>query len=229
MDLERVLKGSQWTFNNHLLMMHCLELGEDPKRVHDVLSGFFNDVMARQLGDFLGKFLKYDRFSLGKGMRSYLRIRVQLDVRHPLKRKKKLGHNDSFCQAKMVMKVEVAEFDWDMSLKAQSRRSLAMNSLWLCDEGEGMNEEVMDNDMGTQRRFAGFYRNLYVRNRDASWNMFRGLGHQQDLLCLVSGDFNEILYVCKKVVGVPRDEGRIEAFRGNLSINGLSVCWRIVN
>ncbi|MBA0572197.1 hypothetical protein Golob_002555, partial [Gossypium lobatum] len=35
MDLERVLKGSPWTFNNHLLMMHCLELGEDLKRFRE--------------------------------------------------------------------------------------------------------------------------------------------------------------------------------------------------
>ncbi|KAK5836007.1 hypothetical protein PVK06_011743 [Gossypium arboreum] len=138
--------------------------------VHDVPLRFFNDAMARQLGDFLGKFLKYDGSSFGKGMRSYLHIRVQLDVSHPLKRKKKvmfssgsysyvtfkyerltlfcffygkLGHNDLFYQAKMAMEFEVAEFGWDMSLKAQCRGSLTMNSLWLCDECKGMNEGNM--------------------------------------------------------------------------------------
>ncbi|MBA0805025.1 hypothetical protein Gohar_004570, partial [Gossypium harknessii] len=30
MDLERVLKGSPWAFNNHLLMLHHLRDGEDP-------------------------------------------------------------------------------------------------------------------------------------------------------------------------------------------------------
>ncbi|KAH1056734.1 hypothetical protein J1N35_034799, partial [Gossypium stocksii] len=30
MDLERVLKGSPWTFNNHLLMLYHLGKGEDP-------------------------------------------------------------------------------------------------------------------------------------------------------------------------------------------------------
>ncbi|MBA0800664.1 hypothetical protein Gohar_011085, partial [Gossypium harknessii] len=29
-DMERVLKGSPWTFNNHLLLLHKLQLTEDP-------------------------------------------------------------------------------------------------------------------------------------------------------------------------------------------------------
>ncbi|MBA0734354.1 hypothetical protein Gogos_018274 [Gossypium gossypioides] len=46
------------------------------------------------------------------------------------------GQNDSFYEAKMSLRVEVAEFDWDMSLKAQSRRALAMSNVWLHDEDE---------------------------------------------------------------------------------------------
>ncbi|MBA0607438.1 hypothetical protein Godav_019737 [Gossypium davidsonii] len=48
------------------------------------------------------------------------------------------GHNDSFYQAKMSLRVEVAEFNWDMSLKAQSRRALAISNVWLRDEDERM-------------------------------------------------------------------------------------------
>ncbi|MBA0630734.1 hypothetical protein Godav_002799, partial [Gossypium davidsonii] len=33
MDLDRVLKGSPWTFNNHLLMLHQLEKEEAPLKV----------------------------------------------------------------------------------------------------------------------------------------------------------------------------------------------------
>ncbi|KAA3466001.1 reverse transcriptase [Gossypium australe] len=76
--------------------------------------------------------------------------------------------------------------------------------------------EVTDNEMGKQWRLTSFYRNPYTRNRDASWNELRGLRRQQDLPWLVCGDFNEILYVCGKVGGVPRDKGRMEAFRGVL-------------
>lgn len=98
-------------------------------QIHDILMGFFSESLARQLGDFLGKFLEYDNSDLRKGNRNFMRIQVQLDVRHSLKRKKEimflgncsyvrfkyerltlfcfycgqLGHNDSFCEAKMEL------------------------------------------------------------------------------------------------------------------------------
>ncbi|TYI18828.1 hypothetical protein ES332_A07G120200v1 [Gossypium tomentosum] len=72
---------------------------------------------------------------LGKKNRNFMRIRVQIGVRHPLKRKKhilfcgrrsyvsfkyerlslfcfycgRLGHSGSFCEATMTLGVEVAE------------------------------------------------------------------------------------------------------------------------
>ncbi|MBA0777743.1 hypothetical protein Gotri_005722, partial [Gossypium trilobum] len=36
MDLERVLKGSSWTFNNYLLMLYHLRKGEDPPKKRDL-------------------------------------------------------------------------------------------------------------------------------------------------------------------------------------------------
>ncbi|KAK5842779.1 hypothetical protein PVK06_005170 [Gossypium arboreum] len=42
---------------------------------------------------------------------------------------KRLGHSDSFCEAKMSLRVKVAEMGWDISLRAQSRRALAMKSI----------------------------------------------------------------------------------------------------
>ncbi|KAG8482891.1 hypothetical protein CXB51_024214 [Gossypium anomalum] len=41
----------------------------------------------------------------------------------------------------MLLGVEVAEFGWDLSLRAQSRRTLSMTSIWLREEGEGKNED----------------------------------------------------------------------------------------
>ncbi|KAA3486094.1 reverse transcriptase [Gossypium australe] len=49
----------------------------------------------------------------------------------------RLGHNDSFCEAKMTLGVEVAKMGWDLSLRAQSRRVAAMNSVWLREERNG--------------------------------------------------------------------------------------------
>ncbi|MBA0803315.1 hypothetical protein Gohar_013545, partial [Gossypium harknessii] len=135
-DLERVINGVPWTFNNNLLVFHRLVIGEDPLKL-----------LARQLGDFIRKFMEYDSVSIGRGLMSYMRVWICLDVRHPLKRKKKLmfahgncayvyfkyerltlfcffygqlGHNDSFCQAMMALGVEVTELVWDLTLWDQS-------------------------------------------------------------------------------------------------------------
>ncbi|MBA0763437.1 hypothetical protein Gotri_012877 [Gossypium trilobum] len=45
--------------------------------------------------------------------------------------------DDSFCEAKMALGVEVAEMGWDLSSRAQSKRALAMNIVWLHEEEEG--------------------------------------------------------------------------------------------
>ncbi|KAG8488849.1 hypothetical protein CXB51_016747 [Gossypium anomalum] len=37
----------------------------------------------------------------------------------------------------MALGVEIAKLGWDLLLRAQSRRALAMNSVWLREEGEG--------------------------------------------------------------------------------------------
>ncbi|MBA0590439.1 hypothetical protein Gorai_019144 [Gossypium raimondii] len=115
-DMERVVNETPWTFNNHFLMIHCLEKGEDSLKaplifayfwiqIHDVPQGFRSEAMARQLGDFLGKFVKYDNASLGK--------------------------------ARMPLRVEVAKMGWDLSLRAQSKRALTMNIIWLKEEEVG--------------------------------------------------------------------------------------------
>ncbi|MBA0644255.1 hypothetical protein Goklo_028438 [Gossypium klotzschianum] len=71
------------------------------EKVHDVPLGLRNESLARQLGDFLGKFVEYNSASLGRGFRNYL------------------WHGDSFCLARMSLEVEVVEmgrdllWDWD--------------------------------------------------------------------------------------------------------------------
>ncbi|KAK5793209.1 hypothetical protein PVK06_034347 [Gossypium arboreum] len=99
MDMERVLKGAPRTFNNHLLMLHKLQWEEDPLQVplfftpfwvqiYDVPIRLFFENLAVQLGNFVGSFLEYDESNLGKENRNYMRVRVQIDVRRPLKKKK---------------------------------------------------------------------------------------------------------------------------------------------
>ncbi|MBA0701035.1 hypothetical protein Goari_027121 [Gossypium aridum] len=140
MDMERVLKGLPWTFNNHLLILSKLRRGEDPLKIplvyvsfwvqiHDVPIGLFSESLGRLWGNFIRVFLEYDGSDLGN--RNYMRVRVQIDVRKPLKRKK---------QTKMMMGTDFTEMGWDLSLRAPSHRALSMNSIWLQEEEDGDRE-----------------------------------------------------------------------------------------
>ncbi|KAH1057398.1 hypothetical protein J1N35_035463 [Gossypium stocksii] len=64
-DIQRVLGGTPWFFNNHLLLLYRLQPGENPLfvqlnssefwvQVHDLPSGLMSEEMARRFGDFLG-------------------------------------------------------------------------------------------------------------------------------------------------------------------------------
>ncbi|MBA0642063.1 hypothetical protein Goklo_026523 [Gossypium klotzschianum] len=73
-DFDRVVKGAPWTFNNHLLVFHHLKQGEGPL----------------EFGDFIRTFVDYDVKAIAAGLRNYMWIRVKIDIRRSLKRKKKL-------------------------------------------------------------------------------------------------------------------------------------------
>lgn len=46
--------------------------------------------MAKQFGAFIGEFRDYDAKAIATGLRNFKRVQVVLDVRKPLKRRKKL-------------------------------------------------------------------------------------------------------------------------------------------
>ncbi|PPD83284.1 hypothetical protein GOBAR_DD19782 [Gossypium barbadense] len=149
-------------------------MGEDPLKIplvhvpfwvqiHEVPLGLFSRSLAMLLGNFIGVFLEYDASNLRKENRNFMRVRVQIDVRKPIRRKKqvmsngvcsyikfkyeklslfcffcgRLGHNDSYCETKMTLGSDPIEMGWDLSLRAPSLRALSMNSIWLREEDEG--------------------------------------------------------------------------------------------
>ncbi|MBA0818429.1 hypothetical protein Gohar_027826 [Gossypium harknessii] len=103
----------------------------------------------------------------------------------------------------MALGVEVADMEWDLSLRAQSRRALTMNSVWLREEKEG---DWGRNHEGIQ--VLGY--SVRGLRRNMGKNTTTNVG---ELPWMVCGDFNEILYGFKKRGDLPREEGRIEAFR----------------
>ncbi|PPS02400.1 hypothetical protein GOBAR_AA18253 [Gossypium barbadense] len=154
--------------------------GEDPSivplwetmfwvQIHNIPSGFMMEGMARQIGDFIGRFLEYDTSLVTRGFGQYMRIRVSIDVRLPLKRKKRisavqssssyevfqyerlplfcflcgrLGHGESFCQ-----------FGWDVSLRAAPRKGGQAVSKWLREENETDMWARMDVDGESRERY----------------------------------------------------------------------------
>lgn len=117
------------------------------------------------LGNFIGKFLEYDESNRGAAWKPYMKIRVELNVDHPLKRWKKikmsnglttqmdfryerlyifcfifekLGHLERFCDASYAMTGEVSNKEWGVFLKALDRRTYATGeSKWLKLETRG--------------------------------------------------------------------------------------------
>ncbi|MBA0688624.1 hypothetical protein Goari_006397 [Gossypium aridum] len=82
-DIERVMDGDPWTFNNHLLVYHQLQLGEDPLRVplhfvdywiqvHDLSPGLMSEGIIKQFGAFLGTYIDYDAKPISIGVGGYL-------------------------------------------------------------------------------------------------------------------------------------------------------------
>ncbi|XP_016675311.2 uncharacterized protein At4g02000-like [Gossypium hirsutum] len=179
LDVYWVVNGSPWTFNSYLLIIHKLKNDEDPKlvpliysafwvQVHDLPLGFFSKAIAKQLDNFVGRFLELDSKQLNKGLMSYLRVRVEIDVKKPLKRKKKimlplpkltyanfqyekltlfsflcgcLGHNDKFCPARLNLRGEIVEFGWSISLKVVKGRAITASNVWLWEEGDDVFKE----------------------------------------------------------------------------------------
>ncbi|MBA0751802.1 hypothetical protein Gogos_000703 [Gossypium gossypioides] len=179
LDVYRVVSGSTWTFNKYLLIIHSLKNDKDPKlvlliytafwvQVHDLPPGFFSKAAAKQLDKFVGRFLEFDSKQLNRGLMSYLRVRVETDVKKPLKRKNKimlplskltytnfryekltlfsflcgcLGHNDKFCLVRLNLKIEIMEFGWSISLKVVTRKAITASSVWLWEEGDDVLEE----------------------------------------------------------------------------------------
>uniref|UniRef100_A0A803NYV8 DUF4283 domain-containing protein n=1 Tax=Cannabis sativa TaxID=3483 RepID=A0A803NYV8_CANSA len=96
-DLERVIEGSPWTFNRIQFVFERLHYGQDPRsltinhldiwvQVHGLMPGFKSDHVLRELGNYIGTFVKTDPKNFQGIWRDYLQVRVTLDISVPLKR-----------------------------------------------------------------------------------------------------------------------------------------------
>lgn len=174
-DMLWVSNGGPWQFDNAMLCINIVPNGEDPLNVplwylniwlqiHDLPSGLMTEPVGKQLGDFFGEFLEYDLKNNTSIWRESMRIKVRLDVRKPLKRRKKITrrngvdvivsckyerlgdfcfacgfvtHTERFCRKLLDKTIGEASREWGTWLRAMPRRASGQTkSKWLRDEGD---------------------------------------------------------------------------------------------
>ncbi|XP_019179235.1 PREDICTED: uncharacterized protein LOC109174453 [Ipomoea nil] len=100
-DVERVINVGPWTYEQSLLIMKRLDLGEDPYamaldqaefwvQVHSLPAGFRSEIVVKAIGSFLGTLIHVDDRNFDGSMRLFYRVRVAIDVAKPLKKQMKL-------------------------------------------------------------------------------------------------------------------------------------------
>lgn len=174
-DMKWVSRGGPWSFDSALLVINTIKTGEDPMKValfevdfwiqiHDLPIGYMSEGVGKQLRNFFGIFLLYDANNNSSIWRECMRLRVRVDVRKPLKGKKKicrkdksevvvqckyerlgdfcficgmLSHTERFCKKKPVSNSGEAIREWGSWLRAPPRRAAgASKSKWLREEGD---------------------------------------------------------------------------------------------
>lgn len=101
LDLQKVIEGGPWTFEQSLLVYHRLQPNEDPHlvplnsmdiwlQVYDVPKGLVLDKVLQSIGNYVGNFVKTDPMNTKEPWRLYVRVRVTMDVTKPLKRRMKI-------------------------------------------------------------------------------------------------------------------------------------------
>jgi hypothetical protein len=91
LDMEAVLNGGPWTFDNNMLILERVQLGMQIEQipltyvnmwvqVHDLPMGFMKEKVGTELANYIGAFLEYDKNNNSSFWRQYMRIRVRIDV-----------------------------------------------------------------------------------------------------------------------------------------------------
>ena len=133
-------------------------------QVHEVPVGYMSEKIGVQLGNAIGEFVSYDHVNNSGFWKSYMRIRVRIDVRLPLLRWKKIrkpdaglvivrfqyerlgvfcylcgliGHTNIFCPILFHEAEQEVKPKWGAWLKAPVRRQAQVVDKWLRDE-QGM-------------------------------------------------------------------------------------------
>ncbi|XVF79045.1 hypothetical protein PTKIN_Ptkin14bG0188200 [Pterospermum kingtungense] len=151
-------------------------------RVFNLPVGFMKLSVRKQIGNYIGEFVEYDTSNTSTFWRNFMRIRVKVDVRKPLKKKKitcsggansivtfqfeklgnfcficgLLGHTERFCDKFFTLRVEEIRREWDPSLRVVNRKSLNQDGeRWLRDAEGGKVDGVVGGVLDDNRNYVG--------------------------------------------------------------------------
>jgi 14-3-3 protein epsilon len=96
-----VLNGGPWTFDNNMLLLEQVQVGMQIDniplvhtniwvQIHNLPMGLMKENVGVRLANYIGSFVEYDKNNGSSFWRQYMRIRVKLDVRKPLKKDTKV-------------------------------------------------------------------------------------------------------------------------------------------
>jgi hypothetical protein len=176
LDMEEVVKNGPWTFDNQLLIMERVQIGVQIEniplhqaafwvQIHDLPTGLMKETVGTQLGNYIGVFMEYDKNNNSSFWRQYMRLRIKIDVRVPLKKETKvkdrngnwctvrfkyeklgifcfvcgiMGHAENRCETRFAMEVVDGRREWSNDLRAEPRRVVGRpKSRWLVEERGG--------------------------------------------------------------------------------------------
>jgi 14-3-3 protein epsilon len=97
LDMEVVLNGGPWSFDNNKLILERVQLGIQIEhiplhfvnmwvQVHDLPMKLMKEKYGIPLANYIGSFVEYDKTNNSSFWRQYMRLWVKVDIRLPLKK-----------------------------------------------------------------------------------------------------------------------------------------------
>ncbi|GAU32650.1 hypothetical protein TSUD_218990 [Trifolium subterraneum] len=153
LDVEEVLKGGPWTFDSFTLIIVRLKIGVALQdiplfhvnfwvQIHDVPIGMMLKTVGKGLANYIGEFAEYDKNNNTSFWRKYMRVKVRMDVRSPLKIEKKIKLNgENRCEVKYAMERDDGQRSWSNEIRVKVRRPCGrVGSRWLHEEGKNRDD-----------------------------------------------------------------------------------------
>ncbi|MCH94785.1 hypothetical protein A2U01_0015752 [Trifolium medium] len=179
LDMEAVLNGGPWTFDNNMLLLERVQLGMQIEhiplfhatlwvQIHNLPMGLMKEKVGIELANYIGSFVEYDKNNNTSFWRQFMRIRVKIDVRQPLKKDTKvknkegawctinfkyeklgvfcfvcgiMGHAENRCEVRYAMDQDDGRREWSADIRAEPRRQAGrQGSRWLREDRRSREE-----------------------------------------------------------------------------------------